>query len=99
MYTTIDGRLQKAANYAVRTGLVDYARRYGWRGPTNKVQLTGNENDQGLEALLDEYGTVGQLKPAVVISVAEKQARVFVKREGHANIEWAGMSWARRRRR
>jgi penicillin-binding protein 1A len=97
VYTTIDGRLQKAANYAVRTGLVDHARRYGWRGPTNKVQLSGNEDDLGLEALLDEYGTAGQLKPAIVLSVAEKQARVFVKREGPASIEWAGMSWARRR--
>jgi penicillin-binding protein 1A len=97
VYTTIDGRLQKAANLAVRTGLVDYARRYGWGGPANKVELAGTENEQGLEALLDEYGTVGMLKPAVVLSVAEKQARVFVKRDGVADIEWAGMSWAKRR--
>ena len=39
VYTTIDGRLQKAANRALRMGLVDYTRRHGWRGPTNKVEL------------------------------------------------------------
>jgi penicillin-binding protein 1A len=97
VYTTIDGRLQKAANRALRIGLVDYSRRQGWQGATNKVELTGNEDLNGLEVLLDEYGTVGILKPAIVISVAEKQAKVFVKDEGMANIEWPGLSWAKRR--
>jgi penicillin-binding protein 1A len=97
VYTTIDGRLQKAANHALRMGLIDYTRRHGWRGPTNRVELSGSENEEGLEMLLDEYGSVGLLRPAIVISVAEKQARVFVKGQGPADIEWAGMSWARRR--
>lgn len=97
VYTTIDGRLQKAANAALRTGLVDYTRRHGWRGATNRVELTGNEDDNGLEALLDEYGNIGNLKPAIVLSVAEKQARVYIKRDRAADIDWAGMSWARRR--
>jgi len=97
VYTTIDGRLQKAANLALRIGLIDYSRRHGWRGATNKVELAGNENPDAFEALLDEYGTVGNLRPAIVISVAEKQAQVFIKGNGVAPIEWAGMSWARRR--
>jgi penicillin-binding protein 1A len=97
VYTTIDGRLQKAANLAVRTGLIDYTRRYGWRGAANKAELTGNENDEGMEKLLDEYGTIGNLKPAIVVSVAEKQASVFIKKDGAAKIEWAGMSWAKRK--
>ncbi len=33
VYTTIDGRLQTAANRAVRLGLIEYARRHGYRGP------------------------------------------------------------------
>jgi penicillin-binding protein 1A len=97
VYTTIDGRLQKAANAALRMGVVDYTRRHGWRGATNRVELTGNEDDNGLEALLDEYGNIGNLKPAVVLSVAEKSARVYIKRDGAADIEWSGMSWAKRR--
>ena len=32
--------------------------------------------------LLDEYPSVGMLHPAIVISVAEKQARVYVKGRG-----------------
>lgn len=97
VYTTIDGRLQRAANRALRMGLVDYDRRQGWRGATNKVELTGNENVEGLETLLDEYGSVGLLQPAIVVSVAEKQAQVYIKGEGMAPIDWAGLSWAKRR--
>jgi len=97
VYTTIDGRLQKAANAALRMGVVDYTRRHGWRGAINRVELTGNEDDNGLDALLDEYGNIGNLKPAIVLSVAEKSVRVYIKRDGAAAIEWAGLSWAKRR--
>ena len=97
VYTTIDGRLQTAANHALRIGLVDYTRRHGWRGAVNKVELSGRENPGISRRLLDEYGTIGNLQPALVMSVAEKQAEVFIKGEGPATIEWAGMSWATRR--
>jgi penicillin-binding protein 1A len=93
----LDGRLQKAANHAVRVGLVDYSRRHGWHGATNRVELAGNESPDALDALLDEYGSAGNLQPALVIAVGEKQARIFVKRQGPSAIEWEGMSWARRR--
>jgi penicillin-binding protein 1A len=96
VYTTVDGRLQRAANRALRIGLIDYDRRHGWRGATNKIELTGNETVDALEALLDEYGSVGILQPAVVVAVAEKQVQVFVKSEGMSAIDWRGLSWARR---
>ena len=97
VYTTIDGRLQTAANRALRVGLIDYERRQGWRGATNKVELTGHESPQKLDELLDDYGPMGNLHPALVITVGEKQAEVFIKGEGMAQIAWAGMSWAKRR--
>jgi penicillin-binding protein 1A len=97
VYTTLDGRLQNAANLAVRMGLVDHDRRHGWRGAQNRVELTGSENVESLDVLLDEYGHVGNLRPAIVISVADKKAEVFVKGQGMSSIEWAGMSWAKRR--
>ncbi|MEO8063724.1 MAG: PBP1A family penicillin-binding protein [Pseudomonadota bacterium] len=98
VYTTLDGRLQTSANRALRIGLVDYDRRQGWRGATNKVELSGNETPEALELLLDEYGSVGILQPAIVKNVSEKQAQVFIKGAGNSTIEWAGMSWAKRRK-
>ncbi len=96
VYTTIDGRLQTAANRAVRLGLIEYDRRHGWRGPLGHADLPATQQDRKLEALLDEYSSVGVLVPAMVVSVAEKSARVFVKSRGFAQIGWDGISWAKK---
>ncbi len=97
VYTTIDTRLQAAANRALRLGLVEYDRRHGWRGAQNKVTLSGREDEAALAAVVDEYPPVGILAPAIVIEVAERSARVFVRGKGFASIDWDGISWARRR--
>ncbi len=43
-----------------------------------------------------EYVSVGNLVPAVVVSVAPKTVRVYAKTRGFAQIDWDGMSWARK---
>ncbi|HEV7446470.1 MAG TPA: penicillin-binding transpeptidase domain-containing protein, partial [Steroidobacteraceae bacterium] len=96
VYTTIDGRLQAAANRAVRIGLIEYDRRHGFRGPVGHVNVAPEGRPEQLDGLVDEYSTVGVLSPAVVVSVAEKTVRVYVKTRGFAQIDWDGMSWARK---
>src|SRR6195256_5628105 len=96
VYTTIDGRLQAAANRAVRIGLIEYDRRHGYRGPVGHVNVAPEGRPDQLDSLVDEYSTVGILSPAVVVSVAEKAVRVYVKGRGFAQIDWDGMSWARK---
>jgi penicillin-binding protein 1A len=95
VYTTVDGRLQTAAIRAVRIGLIEYDRRHGWRGPLAHKDL-GVTTRPEFEALLDQYATVGDLSPAVVVSVADKAARAFVKSRDFAQIDWDGLAWARR---
>jgi penicillin-binding protein 1A len=96
VFTTIDGRLQGAANRAVRIGLIEYDRRHGFRGPIGHANVTAEGRPEQLDGLVDEYSTVGDLSPAVVVSVAEKAVRVYVKGHGFAQIDWDGMSWARK---
>jgi penicillin-binding protein 1A len=95
VYTTIDDRLQTAANRAVRIGLIEYDRRHGWRGPLGKVEVAGKTKQEELAPLLGEYSGVAILVPAVVVSLGEKTARVFIKGSGFAQIDWDGLSWAR----
>jgi penicillin-binding protein 1A len=96
VYTTIDGRLQTAANRAVRIGLIEYDRRHGWRGPVGHAEAAGRTKEEQFEGLLDEYSSVGMLTPAVVVSSTDKTARVFVRARGFAQIPWDGLSWARK---
>ena len=97
VYTTIDTRLQAAANRALRLGLIEYDRRHGWRGAQDKVNLKGSEDDELLNSLVDEYPPVGPLVPAIVLSVEAKSAHVHVKGKGAATIGWDGLAWARRK--
>ena len=95
IYTTIDPRMQSAANRAVRAGLIDYDRRHGWRGGVERVTLQGTDAEDTLEDLLVGRPSSDPLLPAVVIQVGPKAARVYVRGKGYADIEWEGLSWAR----
>jgi penicillin-binding protein 1A len=96
VFTTIDSRLQPAATVALRTGLLEYDRRHGWRGATDKIDLSKVEGNAGLEAELEERPMVGGLRPAIVEKVEGKTARIYVKNLGSVTLPWEKMSWARR---
>src|SRR5580693_7902057 len=86
VYTTIDGRLQGDANRAVRVGLIEYDRRHGWRGPAGHVELPAH-GEPDYDELVDEYAAIGNLAPAIVLSVADKSARAYVKTLGAVQID------------
>jgi len=96
VFTTLDGRLQTAANRALRLGLIEYDRRHGYRGPLAKAILPANADAAAIENTLDGRENIGLLEPAVVLSTTGNTARVHVRGSGTAQIEWSGMSWARR---
>ena len=93
--TTIDGRLQTAANRALRLGLIDYDRRHGYRGVIRRVRLNAGAEPRDFETFLADLPPVGILQAALVVSVAPAAARVYVRGTGFAQIDWDGMSWAR----
>jgi penicillin-binding protein 1A len=97
VYTTIDGRLQTAANRAVRIGLIQYDRRHGYRGPLKQVDMGQRIPGPQFDALMAGIPEIGNLRPALVVSVAPQAARVYVRGGGYAQIDWEGLSWARRR--
>ena len=47
-------------------------------------------------SLQTDKPSVGLLLPAVVVSVSDKTARVFVKSRGFAQVGWDGLSWAQK---
>ena len=96
VYTTVDGRLQVAAQRAVQLGLIAYDRRHGYRGPIGRTVLSARVTPAQLHTLVDEYGPIGVLSPAVVTRVGRKSATVYVRSHGFARIGWGGLVWARK---
>lgn len=95
VYTTIDIRLQSAANRALRNALQAYDVRHGYRGAEAHVELTDGTSFDEWDRMLSAYGTIGGLLPALVIDVEEQSAVVYHPAVGMVLIDWPGLAWAR----
>jgi penicillin-binding protein 1A len=96
VFTTIDSRLQAAATVALRTGLLEYDHRHGYRGPTAKVDASKLTTPREFDAQLEEFPVIGGLRPAIVERVEAKSAKIYVRDMGEVTLPWEKLSWARR---
>lgn len=94
--TTIKDRDQRAANEALRKHLLEYDIRHGYRGPEHHYELANDMDENDWTRLLESFPELGGLVPALVVSVQEKSATVHTVQMGTINIDWPGLSWARR---
>lgn len=93
VYTTIDSRLQEAANQALRKNLLAYDQRHGFRAPEFHVDLANPE--VSLDAVLADIPSTAGLLPAVVVGVEDKVITAYAKIFGEIQIPWQGLEWAR----
>ena len=91
VWTTIDGRLQRAANEALRRTLLEYDARHGFRKPERHVAAENLVPSPG--SVLDDIPEVGGLVPAVVTSVEARTVAVWARNEGPVEIELESMKW------
>ena len=91
VYTTIDSRLQEAAQQSLRAALDTYDKRHGYRGPEGRA---GQDETQAEAGELDAYGRVGRLEPALVSAVDEKSATVELPAGTRVDLDWDALAWA-----
>jgi penicillin-binding protein 1A len=96
VYTTLDSRLQAAGTVALRTGLLEYDMRHGYRGASAKVDLSKISTAAQFDAQLEEFPVIGGLKPAIVQQVEARSAKIYVKDLGVVTLPWEKLVWARR---
>jgi penicillin-binding protein 1A len=98
--TTIDSRLQRAADLALRTTLLEYDRRHGYRGPAARDQLARIDpalpREEGWQRLLDAYPVHAHLYPALVTALTDGNgARLYVHDVGNIELPYAQLRWRR----
>jgi len=94
--TTIDSRLQPLAVQAVRTGLLDYDQRHGWRGPVAHVDVPADSSQSDWSQQVSDRNHVGGLYPALTIKVESQSVQFYVDGAGLVTVNWNGLKWARR---
>lgn len=100
--TALDSRMQQAANYSLRNGLLEFSRRRGYRGPHAKVELTDEllqlpyaEWPAEIFEALNRYAP-GGLSFAMVTAVAEDNtANLLFGDQSEAVLPWSGIRWAK----
>jgi penicillin-binding protein 1A len=92
--TTIDSRLQRAADVALRSAVLEYDRRHGWRGAPGRVEVR-DQDDAALAALIEERPVVGGLVPAVVVRTGASEATVVARSGLRYRLGMEGIRWAR----
>lgn len=95
VHTTVQSRLQDAAQEGVRKALQEYDLRHGYRGPEQHFELPEPPADADLDGLLADHHRVGDLTPALVTAVAEQQAELFLSEGERLTLTWEGLEWAR----
>jgi len=95
VYTTIDPRLQNAANKSVREALLAYDQRHGYRGAEAHVALAKNASFDEWDQALNGYNTIGGLRPALVVALEEQSAIAYHPAVGMVLLDWPGLAWAR----
>jgi penicillin-binding protein 1A len=80
VYTTIRQNDQIAAYQAVRTGVLDYDRRHGYRGPEGFIDIHNDPgNTEALDEALQDVDDSDDLIPAVVLEASPKLIRAYCK--------------------
>jgi penicillin-binding protein 1A len=93
--TTVDSRLQAAADAAARRTLLAYERRHGYRGPAARLDAALPADPAAIAAALRPHPDRGGLVAGLVETVTERSA-IARRRDGVAiELGWDDLSWAR----
>jgi len=90
--TTVPSNLQEAANEAVRSGLISYDQRHGYRGPETRLPGMTRESWQ---AELAKQKTQNGIEPAIVTQVLKSGILVLTRGGKEETVSWDSMKWAR----
>jgi penicillin-binding protein 1A len=93
--TTVDSRLQHAANLAAWRAILEYDRRHGYRGAATHLAAADLNDEAALAAAFKQVPSQGNLVVAVVQEVREREI-LARGRDGHSvTLAWDDFAWAR----
>ncbi|TMP05644.1 penicillin-sensitive transpeptidase [Pseudoalteromonas sp. S3178] len=99
IFTSVESRVQKAAQTALVNNLHNYDMRHGFRGPVDVLWDPETQPALTQQQIIDKLKPVkelGDLNAAVVLKVNEKTADVILKNGQRTTLDWNNLKWARK---
>ena len=94
VYTTIRAADQEAAYAAVRRGLMDYDRRWGYRGPEGFIDLPATVQEDEFDELLADHPDSDDLHAAVVLEANRKEVKAALRHGEIVTLSGDGLKFA-----
>ena len=95
VHTTLSAVNQDAANRALRTALMNYDQRHGWRGAEGHVDLAADAARADWDNALADYRPIAGLAPALVTESDKNRATLQLADGTSAELDLAAVAWAR----
>lgn len=95
VYTTVDSKLQHAANQALEKSLIAYTKRHGYRGRIAKLEIEDTSDIYEIKKALTHFPIVGSLTPSLVTKVEDKSIEAITHQGDVVTVNWDGLKWAR----
>ncbi|GAA59768.1 penicillin-binding protein 1A [Pseudoalteromonas sp. BSi20652] len=99
IFTSVESKVQRAAQTALVNNLHNYDMRHGFRGATDALWNPETQpalTEQQILSKLKAVNELGTLKAAVVLSVNDKTATVLLKNGVQTTLTWNNLKWARK---
>ena len=94
VYTTVDSRLQQAAESALRQTLHEYDERHGFRGIKRHVELKKQSNEKVWQEALGDVIPMGDTVGALVLEAKDREADLYLADKSRVHLEWDAVRWA-----
>jgi penicillin-binding protein 1A len=93
VYTTINSAQQLAANKALRTSLLAYDKRHGYRGTEKNIApLDANKVTHTLNSL-HRASSINGLQAAIIIAITDQVITALLVNNQMIFIPWQGLAW------
>ena len=96
VYTTITRADQEAAYDALRSGLLEYDRRQGYRGAEGYAKLPADDSEEAFEEALQDASDSDDLRVALVLDASQKQVKAYLHGGETVTITGEGLRFASR---
>ncbi len=101
--TALDSKMQRAANYALKNGLLEFTRRRGYRGPIASFDIETEPLPEDMDAWPEDIlNALDQTAPAelfvaLVMSTDEENKTASIRMNDGRDelIPWQGLEWAK----
>jgi len=96
VYTSIDPALQSYAQEALRTSMLEYDQRHGFRPVEQHYEIDDSVSEEDMLNWISDFSQIDDLIPALVISTNEQTAEILLSDGTHGKIQLKDSLWARK---